>query len=585
MVVYKEGAEVDMVSVTRGDKNGGTFDAARQHVQAPYLICTWYKASKILYLHYARHDQASAAATALNGKMMHGRKIRALYTKPDIIIKGRILTVTLADLDSATSGSDILDILSPDDWPSKIIPGKASHDLDDEEASRAVQSSFEAIGEIDSWETAKREDAKSKAMVKFRNPADVHEAQQKLHGTLLGELRGSKLFVNLVVSIKYNLRRPVYEILKPKLDEIAIHLWDSDKVRLSSYDEGVRHPQHTTEMIRLHGERPDAVARARAALEPILNGHTATSGARPIWHSFFASGQGLTFITNSWKRNGGFISAMPKQHKLTLHGSKEQITTLEAILGARLQELFALDRQMREARSGRAQSTPEARQDTPQCPVCFGPIDDPVLLPCGHEYCTDCFQQQCAAAPDVGLPVRCHGAKDGTCQQPVANTMLETALPLDAFEELLEGALDTHIRARPNELQHCPTPDCPNVYEVTASDGWVAVCEACLESVCTTCGVIAHAGLTCSEYRDLTSEGTESFMAWKKENGVKDCPKCSTPIEKIEGCNHMTCATCKTHLCWFCMACFASAEETYVHMDAIHRNFYEHDIWNGAEGD
>ena len=29
------------------------------------------------------------------------------------------------------------------------------------------------------------------------------------------------------------------------------------------------------------------------------------------------------------------------------------------------------------------------------------------------------------------------------------------------------------------------------------------------------------------------------------------CPKCTAPVDKIEGCNHMTCF-CKTQFCYTC---------------------------------
>ena len=39
---------------------------------------------------------------------------------------------------------------------------------------------------------------------------------------------------------------------------------------------------------------------------------------------------------------------------------------------------------------------------------------------------------------------------------------------------------------------------------------------------------------------------------WISAN-TKRCPKCSTPIEKNEGCNHMTCRKCRHEFCWICM--------------------------------
>jgi hypothetical protein len=31
------------------------------------------------------------------------------------------------------------------------------------------------------------------------------------------------------------------------------------------------------------------------------------------------------------------------------------------------------------------------------------------------------------------------------------------------------------------------------------------------------------------------------------------CPRCSTAIEKDEGCNHMSCRKCRYEFCWICM--------------------------------
>src|SRR3546814_401309 len=39
---------------------------------------------------------------------------------------------------------------------------------------------------------------------------------------------------------------------------------------------------------------------------------------------------------------------------------------------------------------------------------------------------------------------------------------------------------------------------------------------------------------------------------WISAN-TKRCPKCTTPIEKNEGCNHMTCRKCRYEFCWICM--------------------------------
>lgn len=39
---------------------------------------------------------------------------------------------------------------------------------------------------------------------------------------------------------------------------------------------------------------------------------------------------------------------------------------------------------------------------------------------------------------------------------------------------------------------------------------------------------------------------------WVAAN-TKRCPRCTTPIEKDEGCNHMQCRKCQYDFCWICM--------------------------------
>jgi hypothetical protein len=39
---------------------------------------------------------------------------------------------------------------------------------------------------------------------------------------------------------------------------------------------------------------------------------------------------------------------------------------------------------------------------------------------------------------------------------------------------------------------------------------------------------------------------------WVAAN-TKQCPRCSTAIEKDEGCNHMSCRKCRYEFCWICM--------------------------------
>ncbi|XP_025779662.1 E3 ubiquitin-protein ligase RNF14 [Puma concolor] len=45
---------------------------------------------------------------------------------------------------------------------------------------------------------------------------------------------------------------------------------------------------------------------------------------------------------------------------------------------------------------------------------------------------------------------------------------------------------------------------------------------------------------------------------WLEKNS-KSCPCCGTPIEKLDGCNKMTCTGCMQYFCWICMGSLSRA--------------------------
>jgi hypothetical protein len=64
--------------------------------------------------------------------------------------------------------------------------------------------------------------------------------------------------------------------------------------------------------------------------------------------------------------------------------------------------------------------------------------------------------------------------------------------------------------------------------------------------MCFKCGAISHPGVSCNNV------GNPELRAYIKSNKVRYCPKCGHGVEKIEGCNHMTCYKCNVEWCWVC---------------------------------
>lgn len=107
----------------------------------------------------------------------------------------------------------------------------------------------------------------------------------------------------------------------------------------------------------------------------------------------------------------------------------------------------------------------------------------------------------------------------------------------------------------------CPGPGCERVAVGCGAGGLfgatatgVAECDDCGTCFCLKCGEEPHAPVTC---RDLVKWNEKCRNESETANWIlantKPCPKCSSRIEKNQGCNHMSCQQCKHEFCWICM--------------------------------
>jgi len=92
-------------------------------------------------------------------------------------------------------------------------------------------------------------------------------------------------------------------------------------------------------------------------------------------------------------------------------------------------------------------------------------------------------------------------------------------------------------KTRTTVVCRCPAEKCRGF--VTDSD---YKCGLCSLLVCKDCSLIVAEGHTCKK------EDLESATLLKKSS--KPCPKCATPIFKIDGCDQMWCTQCKTAFSW-----------------------------------
>ncbi len=82
----------------------------------------------------------------------------------------------------------------------------------------------------------------------------------------------------------------------------------------------------------------------------------------------------------------------------------------------------------------------------------------------------------------------------------------------------------------------------------------MVTCIKCKKKTCAFHRRIWHIGMTCQEYDQSKRLSVDQNTQIWLEKYSKKCPQCQSYIQKISGCDHMTCKRCKYQFCWQCFA-------------------------------
>lgn len=129
-----------------------------------------------------------------------------------------------------------------------------------------------------------------------------------------------------------------------------------------------------------------------------------------------------------------------------------------------------------------------------------------------------------------------------------------------AAHELSNCSITNHPGSR-----YCPLPGCERLLMPAPCPGaWnIMLCD-CGNTLCGDCSEIleacaCHPGIGCSEAKVLRKEVSghdqdiaEYYSSEYVMQNSRPCPKCSVPIVRESGCDHMFCNQCEFHYCWQC---------------------------------
>jgi hypothetical protein len=603
---------------------GGETESSLNRLQLASVICSWFNPSKVAYLQYETDRKAKRALEHIKGlesNLLMGRKLDVTYQP--------VRSLQVGNLDMLTNEAKLRRFL-PFPQPIKVTWGPQSHMFTAKQLEERAITQLRSHGTLieKCTPSPQKGGSRTKIIAKFSEAEAARIAVKKMHETRLDPDSNDKMHVTLLVSIKLSVSSRILAAIRPQLDPLADQTWRTDYVQIKSYQ--ALGKQYAP--VRIFGQSREPVAKAKSAVEKLLAGHIAANGNGPITDPFLFRPLSKSFLDDLGAAHGVFIHQDLRRSVLPLYGDRTGVEQVERALVAKCAELkeqshtvildpealaFALKGGFRQivAALGKDKvkldiiSNPKriivegSTKDVVQiqeiltlcaspsletqiagltiseddselfCPVCFTPPEAPIKTSCGHFYCSSCLVSQCTSA--YSFPLKCLG-EGAVCGSPITLADVKKVLSGTEYDNLLQTSLTSYLRSRTTEFQYCSTPDCDRFYRISNTEKPKTFdCDGCLSSICTCCHQNPHDGLTCEANKALIKaalEGDEELTKWKKDNDVRDCPKCGVPIEKAFGCNHMECISCRIHICWFCMKTFGSGGETYKHMERTHGN-------------
>lgn len=215
------------------------------------------------------------------------------------------------------------------------------------------------------------------------------------------------------------------------------------------------------------------------------------------------------------------------------------------------------------------------------CGICFSEKLGAACLcfkECQHVYCKACMSEYFQIQIKDGN-VQCLNCPEPKCSSVATPLQVKQLVGEELFARydrlLLQSSLDLMA-----DVVYCPRVSCGTPVMVEP-DSTMGICSGCQYAFCTLCKMgyhgVSHCKLPTEELRDLRDEYLSASVEGKKfmeqrfgkkviqraveesfsrdwlDENCKNCPRCGTNIQKADGCNKMTCTSCKQYFCWLCL--------------------------------
>ncbi|CUA74307.1 putative E3 ubiquitin-protein ligase RNF217 [Rhizoctonia solani] len=203
---------------------------------------------------------------------------------------------------------------------------------------------------------------------------------------------------------------------------------------------------------------------------------------------------------------------------------------------------------------------PEADLPAPEitfhCDICQDTepeVDVAIIEGCGHRFGRECLKGFVSSKLSDGkFPIVCPTCATGDAGGTIGLVSGWLAESVGISQEEYERWTQLELAAYSFAIE---CTQCNRSYMVSREDyndpgskQFTCAMPDCDHTWCKSCSTSIEKGET------HTCDGSAELTRLMEREGWKKCPGCQAPIEKSEGCNHMTCTTpaCNTHFCYVC---------------------------------
>ncbi|CAL9236161.1 unnamed protein product [Arabidopsis halleri] len=160
------------------------------------------------------------------------------------------------------------------------------------------------------------------------------------------------------------------------------------------------------------------------------------------------------------------------------------------------------------------------------------------------------------------------------CESEIHREVCAGILDPEQLSVIDQRKMESEINVR--DRVYCPEPTCSvlmandkflkhtNEFFLGAEQVGARKCMVCGTFFCINCNFKWHYHMTCDEFRKTQTyqiSNHAKFESVAERHGLKKCRVCNTWVERVYGCNHMTCR-CKYEFCYTCGAEWINKEQT-----------------------